>query len=127
MHLVHPSLNHLGKSKTKKFRNSTQAKNNRELKDSWGQLLNTHGINPNEKKHKEPMKTLSYKLAPPPGRSTTNHIKSLETNHTGPLAAKPTKTYTGDQMLGVCTMHKSNAVPVFSSEHATEISRMRRG
>lgn len=40
--------------------------------------------------------------------------------------AKPAVEYTGDKMLGIATMHKSNAVPVFSSESAEEISKMRR-
>jgi len=34
--------------------------------------------------------------------------------------------YTGDKMLGIATMHKSNSVPVFSSEEAINISKMRR-
>ena len=36
-------------------------------------------------------------------------------------------TYTGTAMIGIATLHKSNGVPVFSQEDATEISRMRRG
>ena len=36
-------------------------------------------------------------------------------------------TYTGDKLLGIATMHKSNMVPVFKKEDAEEISRMRRG
>ena len=40
-----------------------------------------------------------------------------------PAAAE--KVYTGDKMIGIATMHKSNAVPVFSQESATEISRMK--
>lgn len=36
------------------------------------------------------------------------------------------KTYTGDKLLGIATMHKSNLVPVFSQESAEEISKMRR-
>lgn len=35
--------------------------------------------------------------------------------------------YTGTLIRGIATMHKSNAVPVISDEHAIEISRMRRG
>lgn len=30
-------------------------------------------------------------------------------------------------MIGISTMHKSNAVPVFNPDHAKEITRMRRG
>lgn len=42
------------------------------------------------------------------------------------LAKKP-NVYTGDKLLGIATMHKSNMVPVFSQESAEEIARMRRG
>lgn len=35
------------------------------------------------------------------------------------------KQYTGDQMIGIATMHKSNAVPVFSTESAKDISKMK--
>ena len=32
--------------------------------------------------------------------------------------------YTGDSIVGIATMHKSNAVPVTSAKYAEEISRM---
>ncbi|OQB10765.1 MAG: hypothetical protein BWY21_00060 [Parcubacteria group bacterium ADurb.Bin216] len=35
------------------------------------------------------------------------------------------KMYTGSNMLGIATMHKSNAVPVFSNESAKDISKMK--
>ena len=44
----------------------------------------------------------------------------------GPVATKPSPTYTGSAMIGVATMHKSNMVPVFSDQEATDISKMRR-
>ena len=50
--------------------------------------------------------------------------KSLESQDGIALLSDP-KVYTGDKMIGVATMHKSNAVPVFSSEAAQEISKMR--
>jgi hypothetical protein len=42
--------------------------------------------------------------------------------------AKKVNTYTGDELLGIATMHKSNAVPVRkdSKESAKDISNMRR-
>jgi hypothetical protein len=46
---------------------------------------------------------------------------------TGVTFAKKPNVYTGDKLLGIATMHKSNMVPVFSQEDAQEISRMRRG
>lgn len=70
--------------------------------------------------------TLDYKLTAPAGRSNTKHIPSLSTGE-GIGAAKPTMKYTGDKMLGIGTLHKSNAVPVFSDGEAKEMARMRRG
>jgi hypothetical protein len=67
-----------------------------------------------------------YKLTPPPGRSTSNHIPSRSTGE-GIGAAKPRMQYTGDKMIGIGTLHKSNAVPVFSDNEAKEMARMRRG
>jgi hypothetical protein len=35
--------------------------------------------------------------------------------------------YTGSAIVGIATMHKSNAIPVFSVEDAKDVSKMRRG
>jgi hypothetical protein len=42
--------------------------------------------------------------------------------------AKKINTYTGDELLGIATMHKSNAVPIRkdSKQSAQDISSMRR-
>jgi hypothetical protein len=60
----------------------------------------------------------------PEGRNTTAHLKSVDTGGNATLA--PAKVYTGTMVKGIATMHKSNAVPVFSDEQAVDISRMRR-
>lgn len=79
---------------------------------------------------KKPVKkvfnTWEYKLSTPPGRTTTKHIPSLNTGE-GVASSKPTMQYTGTKMLGIGTLHKSNAVPVFSDEEAIEMAKMRRG
>lgn len=36
------------------------------------------------------------------------------------------KKYTGTEMIGIATLHKSNAQPVFNTETAKDISAMRR-
>ena len=56
----------------------------------------------------------------------TPKIPSLNTGD-GVASSKPRMQYTGDKMLGIGTLHKSNAVPVFSTEEAHEMARMRRG
>lgn len=44
----------------------------------------------------------------------------------GSTALKPTQQYTGTKMLGIGQLHKSNAVPVFQSEDAVDLAKMRR-
>lgn len=45
---------------------------------------------------------------------------------TGATPPRSEPVYQGTAMLGIATMHKSNAVPVFTSEAAQELARMRR-
>ena len=127
MHLHHPSLSLNGKKKGKvKFRNAEEAQRARELDASWKELLKRQGLELEEKRRRRAMKAepLDYKLTIPEGRSTS-HIPSVDTGGNATLA--PAKVYTGTKVKGIATMHKSNAVPVFSDEEAIEISRMRRG
>ena len=127
MHLHHPSLSLNGKRKGKvKFRNADEARKARELDASWKELLKNQGLALEEKRRSRAMKAepLIYKLTTPAGRSTA-HIPSLSTP--GGSTAPVYKVYTGTKVKGIATMHKSNAVPVFSDEEAVEISRMRRG
>lgn len=35
--------------------------------------------------------------------------------------------YTGDEIIGIAVMHKSNAVPIRSKKTAEEVAKMRRG
>lgn len=41
-------------------------------------------------------------------------------------ALKPSPKYTGDKIIGIATMHKSNLVPIFSNEEAKDVAKMRR-
>lgn len=45
----------------------------------------------------------------------------------GDTNLKEIPKYTGDKLLGIAVMHKSNLVPVFKAEDAVDIARMRRG
>jgi hypothetical protein len=60
----------------------------------------------------------------PPGRDTT-HIPSRDSG-VGVGARRETIMYTGGNIIGIGTLHKSNAVPIFSSQEAKDISAMRR-
>jgi hypothetical protein len=127
MHLHHPSLSLNGKKKGKvKFRNAEEARKARELNASWNEIQKKWGVEAEEKKRKRAMsaETLSYNLSAGITR-TTKHIPSRG-DGTGNATLAPAKVYTGTKVKGIATMHKSNAVPVFSDEEAKDISRMRR-
>ena len=129
MHLEGPWLSTTGKKKGKqKFASAEHARKARELDESWKDLLRRQGIEQEEKKRgramSAPSLSSSYSLKIPEGRNTTAHIKSVDTG--GNAVLKPSPVYTGTMVKGIATMHKSNAVPVFSDEQAVDISKMRR-
>lgn len=106
--IVHTQVAKSRKPKTQKAR---------QLEQQWNQLLERW----------EPKPTLAKPLQKvAPYRRETAPIPSLSTFE-GQCTKRETIHYTGTAMLGVATMHKSNAVPVFSQSAAEEISRMRRG
>ncbi len=62
----------------------------------------------------------------PPGREPQQHIPSVP-DTPGAVASRPAdKVYTGTKIKGIGTMHKSNAVPIFTDDEARDISKMRR-
>ena len=129
MHLEGPWLSTTGKKKgKKKFASAEHARKAREQAESWEALQKKWGVEAEEKKRNRAMsaETLSssYSLKIPEDRNTTAHIKSVDTG--GNAVLKPSPVYTGTKVKGIATMHKSNAVPVFSDEEAVDISKMRR-
>ena len=130
MHLCGPALTLNGKRKGKvKFRNAAEAQRSRDLDASWKEILKAQGVVDEERRRKRAMKAepLQYNLTSANDRANTRHIPSLNTGHTGALRTKEIPKYTGTKILGIGTMHKSNAVPVFSAEEAHDIATMRRG
>ncbi len=128
MHLEGPWLSTTGKRKGKFKWISSEAKRKHEaLENSWRELKQKYQVEKEEKKKAQGLnaKRLVYKLVPPPGRSTTANIKSLDSG-LGNAVKKDAPVYTGDKIVGIGTMHKSNAVPIFSDTQAKEISSMRR-
>jgi len=130
MHLCGPALTTTGKRKgKKKFASAEHARKARELDESWKDLQKRWGVEAEEKKRARAMTAPglsgNYSLSIPAGRDTTKHIKSKNSGD-GVAILAPAKVYTGTKVLGIATMHKSNAVPVFSDEEAIDISKMRR-
>jgi hypothetical protein len=129
MHLEGPWLSTTGKKKgKKKFASAEHARKARDLDESWKELQKKWGIEAEAKKRARAMSAPNlgdhYSLKIPEGRNTTAHLKSVDTG--GNATLKAPNVYTGTMVKGIATMHKSNAVPVFSDEQAVDISKMRR-
>jgi len=142
MHLVGPALT-MNRTKKKVFKLTKQQRaiwqldwmaRNRELKRqgkpkiTFDQFCDyRRGIVP-EKKRLHPSEMGSYNgpsYAPPPGRETKVY-PSLNSDK-GVAVKKEPQQYTGDNMLGIGQLHKSNSVPVFRKEDAEDQAKMRRG
>lgn len=91
----------------------------RQLQADWEKLLKKY-------EPKKPVAAKPYR-EPSAYRRETPHYPSVDTGVTGAVTTARPQQYTGSAMMGIATLHKSNAVPVFSQEDAIEISRMRRG
>lgn len=128
MHLEGPWLSTTGKRKGKfKWASADAKRRQQELENDWKSLKERYQIEQEEKKRAKAMsaKSLVYSLKPPPGRTTTDNIRSLDSG-LGTATKKAAPVYTGDKIIGIGTMHKSNAVPIFSDGQAKDISAMRR-
>ena len=135
MHLLPPMYSTTGKKKGKaKFRNAESANKARRNAESWQQLLEKYDVKMVVEQPKRSGKDSSKNMASPrydwrsrvdPSR-LTDHIPSVDTGAS--VAPKRENTqYTGDAMIGLGTLHKSNTVPIFKAEDAIDISKMRRG
>lgn len=128
MHLEGPWLSTTGKKKgRRKFRNAEEARKARELEESWQELKKKHGIEQEERKRKRGLEAPTFKSQPVYYRGMNEpRPPSLNIWTTGAVSSKPSPVYTGTKVKGIGTMHKSNAVPIFTDEEAVDISKMRR-
>lgn len=129
MHMEGPWLSTTGKKKGKvKFASAEAKRKAEQLEESWNEILKRQGAEQEERRRRRAMNAepLVYSLAAPPGRSSS-HIPSRNTGEAGASTYKAPPQYTGTKVKGIGTMHKSNAVPIFSDEEAHDIATMRRG
>jgi hypothetical protein len=123
MHLEGPWLSTTGKRRAKpKFASAEAKRQHEEQAAAWEQLKQAHAP-------KRAVFSKAFTNSKMPRiviPRDTAHIPSLNTG-VGTAVRAPDKVYTGTKVKGIGTMHKSNAVPVFSDEEAVEISTMRRG
>jgi hypothetical protein len=83
--------------------------------------MTKHGISKSK-----PVPSRKTYVSPKPFIRDTVFVPSLDSGvgH----ATKPVqgKHYTGNKIIGIATMHKSNAIPVFQADDCKDISSMRR-
>lgn len=123
MHLIGPWMTTTGKKKGKmKWRSAEQKRQAEQLESEWKNLVIKHQI---KTAGKITRKSINSNTSSFDHRST-NHIPSKPDSVIGAVTIKQTPKYTGDKIIGIGTMHKSNAVPIFNDKEAKDISTMRR-
>lgn len=88
----------------------------------------TEEINKKYSVNEEKLKNLpkfQYKLDIPEDRKITQNIRSHQPT-VGDTCKKQSLQYTGDKIIGLASMHKSNIVPIFSQTEAEDVAKMRR-
>ena len=130
MHLEGPWLSTTGKKKGPKKWASAEAKRKaQQLQAEWEVCLGTikkmaPKFSGNTRPEPKPTGVLTTSPRIPPGRETPQ-IASLDTGWVA-CTKKSDTIYTGEKVLGISVLHKSNGVPVFSQEEVIDISKMRR-
>lgn len=94
----------------------------RQLAQEWQDLVKK--LAPKKTLNKKSVITKIPSLTVPPGRETPK-FPSLNSNAYF-CTKKDPLFYTGDKMKGIGTLHKSNAVPIFTDEEAKDQANMRR-
>ena len=123
MHMEGPWLSMSGKRKgKKKFASAEQKRQAEILEAEWQRLKDKY-----EPAVKIKVGRSSY-VPPKTMRRDSDQprIPSLDTGVKGAVNVRMPMQYTGDKIVGIGTMHKSNAVPIFSDQEAKDISSMRR-
>ena len=107
--------------KKQKFKSAEHAKRSREADKLQQEIYKKWNIS--NEKSKPSTKTFvpSYSY-----RDSDNKLPSVELSG-GACSRKPDRQYTGSLVIGISTLHKSNAVPIINQEQAEDIARMRRG
>jgi hypothetical protein len=107
------------KSKKRKTPKAVQAQH-----DEWLTSIQNMSTGFSRKPVKTAVKPFVFNQ--PVFRRETEKIPSKNPHNMAPCTKTADKVYTGDKMIGIGTLHKSNAVPVFRVEDAEDMAKMRR-
>lgn len=96
----------------------------RKLAAEWDAICELHRSWPPFRRTSTPPYTLKPEVTAA-GRYPAERRIATFVPDTG-TAVKP-NVYTGDKLIGISVMHKSNLVPVFTEGEAKDLAKMRRG
>lgn len=89
-------------------------------------LSGVKDLSTNFSSDRQPIKAASKLVVPTiPADRDPRKYNSLNSTHCD-TSKKTPNVYTGDKMVGIGTLHKSNAIPIFSKEDAKDQAKMRR-
>jgi len=91
----------------------------RQLQAEWEELVNRTKLNNKIDNNVKPLVNNKRYIR------ETEYIPSKDTGYYNTFK-KADLYYTGDNMKGIGTLHKSNAVPIFTDEEAKDQAKMRR-
>ena len=115
--IIHP---HIPKRKKRKPNAKARA-----LQASWEDILKKYDVKPAVRRPA----AVAANYSPPPvfrRECSLDSAPSLDSG-VGVAPKRERNFYTGDAMIGIGQLHKSNSVPVFRKEDAEDQAKMRRG
>ena len=127
MHLCGPALTTTGKKKgKKKFASAEHKRKAEQLDQEWRDLQKRWGVEADKRKRAKGLASPVWQPEKIAYRGSSEpKIPSLNSG-LGVAILSPAKVYTGTKVKGIATMHKSNAVPIFSVQEAIDQANMRR-
>lgn len=107
--------------KPQKFKSADAKQQHLQLEKDWEELKQKHATRPTRNLRSKKMPVVNPRIA-----ELRQHA-SVDSGTTGAVTTgiEP-KVYTGDKMIGIATMHKSNLVPIFDHSAAEDVAKMRR-
>lgn len=111
---------------TKPTRKPKDSKKKKELRESWSELLGKWDRESVSGRSVRPVGTQSKTSVVPPYRRTVFDTAPSVDTGVGVAAKEEPQQYTGENMIGIGQLHKSNAIPVFKQEDAEDLAKMRR-
>ena len=129
MHLMGPQFTTTNTRKPKS-KNKTKSQIQAELDHE--KFLKRMGVHPEQREQRAPPYTRLNvsRLESDPGSNPGGPTIPSSDNSIGyhpSMGKRKENVYTGTEIMGIATMHKSNAVPIRNKKSAEEVARMRRG